>query len=235
MPIVPSALGELITQKISQAMKAASGSDPLAQSDPSYFQAMCQAFATGIASGIPTISFTTTDTGFASAPPIPGTGTGTGIIIDSPYTDQAIYTYARDAVIQSFGSTTHDPYPPAPGNSGAYLQAISKGIADAVKEHFKTCFTLTSVHPLVYSGTATVSPGNFKGIQDSLIKSQIASAAPTLKGAFWPSVAESIAKGLKDSIEKKATATITITGVCITSPAQVCNLPGAGSGSGAAT
>ena len=213
MPISQPVLKALITQKIAANIQAASGASPLSQPDPSYFIAMCGAFATGIAT-ITTLSFTTEDNGLPVAPPAlpPGVGAGTGIIVDLPFTDEIIYTTARNYVIADFGSSTHQVYPPSSDNSGIYLQAISKGIAQAIKEHFATAFTLTSSHPTVSRGTAKIKLGSITGIQENLIKTQITSSAPSLKGPYWPRMAEAVAEAIKTSITTKATGNIIISG-----------------------
>jgi hypothetical protein len=220
----------------------ASGRSPLAQDDPSYFIAMCTAIGTGIATGSPTISFTTSDSGFKGGPPplavppsIPGTGSGVGITVDDSFFKEKIYTVLRNNIISEFGETSHDPYPPSGSNSGKFLLAIAKAVSESVKEHFLTAWTLTSSHPMIYSGTGTIGNGNFSGLVPNAVSSAMQSAAPTLQGPFWPKVCQGIAQAYVDTIHTKSTGTVTIIGVCVPNASLVCNIPGTGSGSGAAS
>jgi hypothetical protein len=150
-------------------------------------------------------------------------------------------------VISKFGGTSHEIWPPAQGNSGEYLKAITDGVAQAVKEHFKTCWVLTSAHSMVYAGQGIIDPTKapdepsrnyFKGIEVTPIKSLIlASGGKLLKGRFFPDFAEGIAKGYKESMEARSKGMVTIVGVCVPSisPPQACNIPMAGKGSGVAS
>jgi hypothetical protein len=234
MPAVGPALAALVQTKMDTYMSAVSGHSPLAQSNPSYFIAMCTAIGTGIATGSPVISFTTSDSGVTSAPPIPGAGTGVGIVVDDAFFKEQIYTNLRNNVIAQFGSTSHDAYPPGSGNSGEFVAAMAQAIAEAVKEHYQTAWTLTSSHPTIYAGSGTIGEGSFSGLVPAAVASAIQSAAPTLAGPFWPQTCQAIAQAYVDTIHTKSTGTVSIIGVCVPSPSQVCGLPGSGSGSGVA-
>lgn len=234
MPVIPAVLEALIAKKVSDKMKKLSGTNPLQQKDPSYFIEMCRSISLGIALGTPVINFSTVDSGVAGSPPIPAPGTGTGIVVDDKHMSELIYKLSRDNVIKEFKETNSDPWPPRKGNSGEYLKALTDGVSESIKEHFKTAWVLTSVHQPIYSGTGKINPGKFTGISADLVKSSIISSSPKMKGDFWPKVAEAIAKGYAESIQKKATGTVSITGVCVPSPGQVCGLPIPGNGSGVA-
>lgn len=236
MPAIGPVLGQLIEIKIDQYMKSINGKGPMSSlQNPSYYKEMCKAIASGFAQGTVSVSFTTQDTGLSGVPPVPGAGTGTGIIVDAEYMAKEIYTAIRNKIIEQFGQTTHDPWPPKPGNSGLYLSAISRGIADAVKEHYASAWTLTSVHPFVYMGSGVIKFGNFSGLSAENITNLILSNGPQLKGDFWPTMAAQIAKGYVKGIHERSTGTVTIAGVCVPSISQVCGLPGAGTGSGVAS
>lgn len=159
MPAIGPALGALIMNKVDQNMKKISGHSPLSQKNPSFFIAKCMAIGNGIATGVPVISFITKDSGQSGVPPIPGTGTGIGIKVDSDWYTKELYTKLRKTVLEKYGYTSHDPYPPSDDNSGKYLEAMCKGIAEAVKEHYATAWVLTSAHPLVYMGTGLIGNG----------------------------------------------------------------------------
>lgn len=234
MPIQPTLLGGLITDNISSRMAAIAGTNPLAQKNPAYFKSFCKSIATGLAQALPMIEFQTQDSGMTGKPAKPGIGQGVGIIIDARHMDESIYTAARQSIISQFGETTHSAYPPPSGNSGEYLRAVSEGVSLAIKTHFMTCWTLTSQHPAVYSGTGKAK-GKFKPLPVSKIKAAIQGSAPSLKGAFWPQMCEAIAQGISKSLQTHADATLTIVGVCAPSAKQLCNIPGKGTGTGKAT
>lgn len=192
------------------------------------------AIGNGIATGVPVISFITKDSGQSGVPPIPGTGTGIGIKVDSDWYTKELYTKLRKTVLEKYGYTSHDPYPPSDDNSGKYLEAMCKGIAEAVKEHYATAWVLTSAHPLVYMGTGLIGNGDLTGVSPSAISPLIQSAAPQFKGEFWPIFCKTVAEVHAEAITKHSTAEVTIIGICIPSPGQVCGLPISGSGSGVA-
>src|ERR1700676_2538309 len=120
MAVSAQALSQLIISKINQKMTAIDNRGPLAQEDPSYFNEFCTAIGTGIISGSTVIDYVTVDTGLAGAPSIPGVGLGEGIIVDSEFFTEQIYTNCRNQIISMFGSTLHDPYIPGAKNSGQY-------------------------------------------------------------------------------------------------------------------
>jgi hypothetical protein len=229
MPVIPPALLSLVKANIASAFRAA---NPKCNPTSAEFLQFCQAIAFGLAAGSPTIAFTTVDQGgwgglIVPVPiPAPGVGTGVGIIVDAADMDKRIYTAIYEKVKAKIPNSTHEPYPPSDKNTGKFLQAISKGVADAVKTHFATCWILTSVHPMVSLGTGKVQPGNFMGLVPAAVKSQIMGLAPGMAGEMWPDFAEGIAKGYCESIMQKATATVTITGVA--------GPPSSGTGTGAA-
>lgn len=224
MPIIPPVLSALILKNISSKMESISKTNPLNQKNPSYFMEMCMAIGNGIALGTPAISFTTTDSGLSGLPPAPAPGSGVGIIVDAEHMSQQMYTLSRDSVIAEFKETKSDPWPPKKGNSGEFLKAITDGVSEAIKEHFATAWTLSSIHNMIYMGTGEVKPGSFFGLSADLVKQSIIAASPTLKGQGWPMMVDSIAKGYVASIQEKATAQVNITGVCVP-PAQVCGIP----------
>lgn len=235
MPVSGPALAALVQTNINTRMSAVGGYSPLSQQNPSYFIQMCTAIGTGLILGAPAISFTTSDVGFSGAPPIPGVGSGIGIVTDPIFFVEDLYTRIRNYVIQQFGRTAHDPYPPGPSNSGQYLKALCEGINDAFLAYYATAWTLVSAHPLVYAGSGTISDGNFTGIIPSAIQSQIVSLSPLLQGSFWPTMAQAISESYAALIEQHSTGSVTIVGVCVPSLVQVCNLPGTGVGTGTAT
>jgi hypothetical protein len=234
MPIVPSVLATLITNNVSQNMGSISGNFPVAQQNPSYFLQMCLSIATGIAEGSKGLVFTTNDVGFSGIPPIPGAGAGVGINVDSDFFTQDLYSRIRGYIVEQYGNTTHEIYPPSTGNSGEYLLALAKGISDSVKFHFSTAWILTSTHPLVYSGTGTIGKGNFSGLIDTGIQSLILSGSPTLQGPFWPNIAKAISESYVATITQNSTGTVNIIGFCVPSLSQVCGIPGVGVGAGVA-
>ncbi len=233
MPVVPAALAALVQANINTRLGAVSGTFPLQQQNPSYYIAFSQAIGMGIALGAPAFLFTSNDTGLTSVPPVPGVVTGIGIMPDPTFFVQDLYTRMRNYAIEDFGQTAHDPYPPSPGNSGEYLEAICEGINDAFQTLYPTAWILTGVDPIVYLGSGTVENGNFTGIEASAIQSLIVSSAPTLTGPFWPRTAQAISESYAALIQQHSTATVTVTGICIPSIAQICAIPGVpGTGTG---
>jgi hypothetical protein len=236
MPVAPSALAALIQENVNSDMQAIAGYAPLAQANPSYFIEMCTAIGIGIASGSPLITFTTSDTGSTGAPPIPGVGAGVGITPDPTFFVQDLYTRVRTYVIEDFGSTNHEAWPPSPGNSGEYLKALCQGINDSITTLYPTSWILASVHPLIYIGTGTIENGDFSGLVATEIQSLIISAAPNFIGKFWPRLAQAISESYVALIEQHSTGTVTITGVCVPSVSQICGItPSSGTGTGTAT
>ena len=234
MPVSGPALAALIQVDVDQRMSAVQGVHPLQQKNPAFFIEMCTAIGLGIALGGPVIEFTSSDTGFTSAPPIPGIGSGIGIITDPTFFIEDLYTRVRGYVIDDFGRTMHDPYPPTPGNSGEFLLALCQGINDAIMSLYPTSWILASVDPLIYAGTGIIENGDFFGLVAPTIQAQIIAGAPNFLGKFWPRLAQAIAESYVALIEQHCTGTLTIVGVCVTSPVQICNLPGTGTGTGTA-
>ena len=234
MPVIPTVLSALIQTNIDANLSAVNGQGPLAQKNPAFFIEMCTAIGTGIATGGPVIMFTSSDTGVMGAPPIPGAGAGVGIVVDGSFFKQDLYTRIRGYIIADFGKTTHDPYPPGPKNSGQNLLAICKGISDAVVSNFATAWILTSVDPTIYMGSGTISNGHFSGLVPTAISGLIMSSAPNFQGKFWPSLAQGIAESYVAAIEQHSTGSVTLVGVCVPGPSQVCALPSSGTGTGTA-
>jgi hypothetical protein len=236
MPAVPTVLGELVKQKVREKFYAF-GTDPLAQRLNRYYINFTEAIGQGIAAGTPSVQFTTADTGFKGLPPVPGAGTGIGMQVDTLYMTEKIYTEIRNAVLKRW-RTNHDVWPPRENNSGRYLRALSEGIAEAVQEHYNTCWILTSVHPIIYAGTGVINPAmgsNFSGIADSAVASQIQAFGTLMRGPFWPDLCQAIAKGYQDGIHNKTLGQVTIIGVCVITESQLCNIPGVGVGTGVAS
>ena len=236
MAAEPSALAALVQSSVDTRMAAIAGFHPLQQKTPKYYIEFCQAIGMGIIQAGPTISFTTTDVGLAGAPPVPGVGAGIGIVTDPTFFIQDLYTRIRGYAMQDFGRTAHEAYPPTPGKTGEYLLALCQGINDAFLSYYPTAWTLVSAHPLIYTGTGTIADGQFSGLSASAIQAQIISNAPDLVGKFWPRIAQAVSESYVALIEQHSTGTVTITGVCISSPSQVCAIaPSVGVGSGTAT
>jgi hypothetical protein len=235
MPASGTALAALIKANVASRMAAVTGQNPLAQKNPSYFIEMCTAIGTGIITGGPTIDFTTIDAGAMGAPPIPGVGVGIGITTDPTFFVQDLYTRLRGYILAEFGKTSHDPYPPGPKNSGLALLALCQGINDSFLSYYPTAWTLASVHPLIYAGTGQITNNHFSGLVDTAIKGAIMAAAPSLQGQFWPKTAQGIAESYVALIEQHSTGMVTINGICVPGPSQVCGITSAGSGTGTAT
>lgn len=233
MPPNGSTLAGLIQSNINSRMGAIRGYPPLQQKNPHYFVEFCSAVGMGIIAGGPVILYTSTDVGLQGDPFVPGTGSGLGIITDSSFFIEDLYTRIRNYVIQDFGGTAHDPYPPRPGNSGEYLAALCGGIADSFASYYPTVWTLTSVHPQVYMGTGNIEDGQFSGLSAPTIQSDIISGAPDFIGRFWPRLAQAISESYVALIEEHSTGTVTIVGTCIpTGITQICDImTSAGSGS----
>lgn len=235
MPLVGPVLGQLIQMKVDARMQQQADYDgPLAAQNPSYFITMCNAVGIGIALGIPVVMFTTVDAGQAGTPPIPGVGAGVGITMDPEYMAEQLYTKIKDKVTAAYGQTMSEDWPVPPGGQGRFAEALARGISDAVKEHFSKAWILTSAHPIVYAGSGVIGPGKFTGVQAQLIKSQILGAAPILSKGAWPMICEAIGEAVAETVLNKATGKVTISGVCVPGPSQICGLPLPGAGSGVA-
>ena len=237
MPVSPSAFAALVQADVDARMSAVRGYHPLEQKNPSYYIEFAQAIGLGIIGGGPTIEFITSDSGNSGTPLVPGTGAGIGIVTDPTFFIEDLYTRVRGYVIDDFGRTQHDPYPPAPGNSGQYLLALCEGINDAIMSYYPTAWTLVSANPQIYMGTGTISNGQFSGLVATAIQALIIAGAPNFIGRFWPRLAQAISESYVALIELHSTGTVTITGTCVPSPVppQVCNIRGTGSGTGTAT
>ena len=192
MAVSALALAALVKSDVNSRMQNVRGFAPLNQRNPSYYIEFANAIGMGIISGASTIDFTTTDTGNKGDPLVPGTGAGVGIITDPTFFVEDLYTRVRNYVIQDFGRTLHEPYPPSRGNSGEYLLALCEGINDAILSYYPTSWTLMSAHPEIYMGTGIVNNGQFSGLSASAIQAAIISGAPNFIGRFWPRLAQAI-------------------------------------------
>lgn len=235
MPAVPAVLSSLIQASVASKLEAVTQTNPLSGKDPSYFIEFCTAIGTGIALGSPVIAFDTDDSGQAGVPPVPGAGSGAGIMVDDSFLTEKIYTYVRNNTLAMFGKTNNIPFPPTSLSDGKALLAVAEGIATGVKTHYSTAWILVSTHPAIYAGTGTIGEGDFSGVSDSLVKSQIVASGPRLQGPMFPEMAKAIAQAYMETIHQKSTGTVTITGVCVPGPSQVCGTPSTGSGTGTAT
>lgn len=247
MPVNQTVLTSIMKKKVAANMQRLTGYSPLGTRAEPYFTMLINAISAGIAQGAPSLTFTTNDVGFTGMPVIPGAGQGVGIDVDAAHMSERMYSYLRSTIVTKFGGTTHEAWPPTKGNSGEYLKAITDGVSEAIKEHFKTCWILTSAHPIVYAGSGVIDPTKapdnpsrnyFRGIEVAPIKSLILiSGGKLLRGRFFPDLAEGIARGYKESMEARAKSSVTIVGVCVprTTPPQVCNIPAVGKGTGVAS
>lgn len=235
MPISGSVLANLIQTNVDSRMSAVRGVHPLKQRDASYYVEFCQAIGNGIIGGGPSITFTTTDAGQAGSPLVAGVGAGIGIVTDSTFFIQDLYTRFRNYVIQDYGRTLHDPYPPRPGSTGQFLLALCEGINDSLISYFPTGWTLVSTHPQVYQGVGLINDGQFSGLSASAIQANIIADAPRFRGRFWPILAQAIAESYVLLIEQHSTGMVTITGTCSAGMGQTCNISGVGVGTGVAT
>ena len=235
MPASGSTLASLIQSDVNSRMAAIRGYAPLSQRNPHYFIELCQAIGLGIIQGGPSINFTTTDTGKGGTPLVAGVGNGIGIVTDSSFFVQDLYTRIRNYVIADFGRTVHDPYPPRPGNSGQYLLALCQGIADALASYYPTAWTLLSTHPQIYMGTGIINDGQFSGLSATTIQADIVAGAPDFRGRFWPRLAQAISESYVLLIEQHSTGMVTITGTCTPGLSQTCDISSTGTGTGVAT
>lgn len=236
MPAIPELLIQMIIKNCAKHAMKLTGKDPRATKAAPYFIKFCTAVGKGIAEGTPVVQFTTKDTGVMGTPPIPGAGVGKGIKVDAEYMSKKMYALLRDEAVAK--GSKHGEWPPADDNGGKYLKAITDGIADGIKEHYKDSWILTSVHPTIYMGTGKIDPQNgskFSGIQASLVESLILSYGPDMQGSMWPKLAKYVAQAYKDGIENKSTGEVTIIGVCVPSLSQVCGIPSNGNGTGVAS
>lgn len=237
MSIVGSELGELIMRNMREKYKSISGYDPIGPQNPKphFFVKFCMGIGKGIATGTPSISFKTIDVGAGGAPAVNGSGIGKGIKVNSEHMSEMIYTKIRNKILQTYGKTNHGPWP-VRDESGVWLKAMTDSIAEAIKEHYGKSIVLSSSHPLVYIGTGKIMEGGFSGIKEQAVTSAIISETSGFNGGFWPTMAQQISLGYIESIHKKATGIVTITGTCSPGESQVCGIPVSGAqGSGVAS
>jgi hypothetical protein len=212
MPIIGTKLGILIRKKMIENISALSGKSPSDQPNPEYFNNFCIGLGNGIAKETHLIVFKTVDTGLINPLGGTGIGTGKGIKFNSDYMVKTAYEKIRSEVIRMFGHTTHAPYPPPAKNSGEYLVAILKAIADSIKEVYSTDLILNSVHYPVCTGIGFIKEGGFSGLVEINIKNSIISIIPSFKGEFWPNFAEIIASSYVDAVHNHSTAKVVIVG-----------------------
>lgn len=226
MPVIGPKLGLLIKTKMIKNISELSGRSPESQPDPKYFINFCIGLGNGIATGTKSIIFTTTDSGLANPLGGAGIGIGKGIKFDSEYMVKTAYERLRTEVINMFGETSHMPYPPSKENSGIYLVATLKAIAESIKEVYESDLILTSTHFPVILGSGTVKKGNFSGLIPAAIKGGIISSTGALKGSFWPKFIDIITESYIDTVHNQSTAFVVISGAGIS--------PSSGFGSGVA-
>jgi hypothetical protein len=232
-----SVLSKLIETKVHANMSKltyAGYSGPLGQPNPSYYKEFCKAIGTGFALGSVVVQLKSEDKGKGGTPPVPGKGVGVGIFVDKEWFHRTMYIRIRAQIVSKYKRTLHEAFPPSKGNSGEFLFAITKGIADSVEEHYKTAYKLQGVHPLVYQGVGDVKKGMYSGLSASAIEGLILSNGPRMKGSFWPIIVKTIASVYVEAIHKNSTGTLTISGKCVTKPGQACNKNKTGFGSGVA-
>ena len=230
MPIISTTLTSLIQNNIDSNMRTI-GQSPLSMKDPSFYKAMCEAFGSGLTQSTPVIQVQTLDIGSMGAPPVPGFGSGIGIEIDTDVLAKSTYEYAVKDIINTGHSLS---YPVPNSDTGAFLAAISKGLADAIGNHFLSCWTIVTSHPIVYSGSGKILPGMMSGVQQDLVKQCIMNIAPQMKGDFWPRLINAFSKAYVEAIHLKAKGKVNINGICIPAPGVLCGLPSTGAGQGTA-
>lgn len=226
MPVIGAKLGGLIRGKMIKNISELSGVSPASQANPQYFINFCTGLGNGIATGTKSIIYTTTDVGLANPLAGPGVGTGKGIIFDSDYMVRTAYERIRQEVINMFGESRHSAYPPPKGDSGEYLVAALKAIADSIKEVYQQDLMLTSTHFPVITGSGIIKKGNFSGLTPGIIISSIGAGTPILKGPFWPKFITIITESYIDTVHNQSTANVVIAGAGVS--------PSTGSGFGTA-
>jgi hypothetical protein len=192
-----------------------------------YFIEMCNAISAACAAAAPTLPFITQDKGFTASPVIPGVGTGVTLQLNAAFMREQMYTLIRNAVLSTFGKTTHEPYMPSSGNlSGQFLYALCDGICQAVATHFNTAgiWTLISQHPIVYQGVGKITYGNIQQPTASLFQPAGLSASPNFIGKFWPIILTCIGQAYNLSITTQTSGQVTITGQCVSSGSQTCQI-----------
>lgn len=235
MPVVGPVLGSLVQQRVDARMRQQYDyAGPLASKGASYFITMCNAIGIGIAKGIPTVLFTTVDSGVEGTPFVPGVGAGVGIVMDFEYMSEHLYTKIKQKVQAVYHRTLAEDWPVPPKGRGRFTEALARGVSEAVKEHFAKVWILTSAHPMIYAGVGLINAGMFTGVQAQAIKGAILAAAPILNRGAWPLICEAIAEATAETIMLRATGKVTITGTCVPSISQVCGIPSTGAGSGVA-
>ena len=237
MAAKPAALSKLIESKVHANMSKltyAGYKGPLSQPNPSYYKEFCKAIGTGIALGSTVIKLRSADKGKGGTPPVPGKGVGVGVMVDKDWFNKTLYIRIRAQITSKYKRTLHDPWFPKKGNSGEFLHAITKGIADSVAEHYKTAYKLQGKHPLVYQGVGEVKKGMYSGLSASAIEGLILSNGPRMRGSFWPIIVKTIASVYVEAIHKNSTGKLTISGKCVTRPGQACNKNKTGFGDGVA-
>lgn len=234
MAVSGSTWTSLFQTALDSKFAAVTGTSPLGSPhDQSWFKEYCQAIATGLALSVPSITFTTNDTGSGGTPDVTGSGTGTGIMIETSFFTEAIYTGIRQKVLDLFGVTGNAPYPPATLQNGLTLNAIAEALAESSAAHLAAAASLTSTHPKVYTGSGTISDGQFSGLSGGLVQSNILASAPRLAPhPFFAATALAIGTAFTDTIQQHSTGMVTISGTCTPSDSQSCGVSKSGTGSG---
>jgi hypothetical protein len=226
MPIVAVGLANAIRSQL-----IANLSDFNAPFDRPQSLIFCNAIASGVANSTNGQPFTTADTGVRASSPVPGVGLGRGIFGNKDWLIENMYKNIRQesgALAASFNSRTLNPSWPPPSSN--VLFKMCQAIGTAVTNSLENEVILNSTHPLIYAGTGLVN--NYPTITPSFVAGNIQSAASSFSGQFWPNFCQAVGKAYSDYIKTQTTATVTITGTCVPSTSQTCNISSSGSGSG---
>jgi len=259
MPAVPTVLAKLIETKIHNYMKTAYPyGGPLAGQITTYYKQFCSAIGGGIVSkSLNKIKWVSKDTGLMGSPPVPGVSIGKGIFVDKEWLNENLYRKLMSVYpnlppyppatkttrwIDPFGiehENVQEVHPPYPANSdysnGMFVECITKGIADAIEEHYKKAWILQGNHPIVYLGKGKVLEGNFQGLVAPEIASEIQKLGSSMYGPYWVQLTMAVAEVYVKAIHMHSySGPLTITGICVPTPIplQVCALPAAGAGTG---
>lgn len=209
-----------------------SGHNPFAQANTTYIKEFIHSISNALSKDSLLIKCVTADVGLGGVPLVGGASIGGKMIVNNDTLLKHIYTKVREAVIQKYGRTAHDVWPPTQG-SGIYLKAILECFTKTTTDYYNKYLLITGVHPLVYLGTYKVVAGGFIPPKPNIMVSDILAKAPSLKGPFWPVFVKAFVDGYADYISQDLTGAGVIAGICIPSLGQVCGIPfmvGAGTG-----
>ena len=235
MAATADAFENLVKQAYTKNMLELVNFDPFSQKNPSYLNTIIHAFSVATFEAMSGTLLTTVDTGFGSAPPIPTAGTGK-ITINEIDLHSRIYSRVRSSVQLTLGvSSGHDAYPPTKGNSGEILLALLKAFTVNIQNSYQQSVP-TIMHPMIYQGVSVINPKSGLGLftvkEPNIMINQILASTPALKGAFWRKFVECYCIGFYENITQEALFAGNISGICVSSVAQVCNLPMVGAGTG---